>query len=172
MREISSHTISFTPSLSPLPLPLPLRFPTTKQDALVLQVEGRKRWRLYDAVVEQPRPDLKFKPTAAEIGEPFVDFVLEAGDLLYLPSGLVHEARTLGGGEEEEEGAGPPSLHLTLGVESTVFGSWESLLLELVAAATDDRDGDDGGDGQAAAEAAASEEKEVLGLRCTAEGES
>lgn len=143
---------------------------TEWQDAFVLQVEGRKRWRLYDALVEQPRPDMKFKPRAAEVGEPFVDFVLEAGELLYLPAGLIHEAHTLGGADGDDEGAGsaPPSLHLTLGVESTVFGSWESLLLELVAAAAttaDERNGGDGGDaGQQ------EEGDEVLRLRCDGDG--
>lgn len=100
-------------------------------DAFVLQVEGSKRWRLYDALVEQPRPDMQFKPTTQEVGEPFIDFVLEAGDLLYLPSGLIHEALT-----EMEDGSGSSSLHLTVGVETTVMGSWESLLLEVLVMAT------------------------------------
>lgn len=101
-------------------------------DAFVLQVEGSKRWRLYDALVEQPRPDMKFKPRQEEIEEAFIDFVLEPGDLLYLPSGLIHEAMTdRGEGGDAAGGAAPPShsLHLTVGVETTVLGSWESLLL-------------------------------------------
>lgn len=113
-------------------------------DAFVLQVEGSKRWRLYDALVEQPRPDMQFKPTQQEIGEPFIDFVLEAGDLLYLPSGLIHEALT-----ELEDGSGGSSMHLTVGVETAVLGSWESLLLEVVVVAT-------------AAAAAAGEDKSML----------
>ena len=100
-------------------------------DAFVLQVEGSKRWRLYDALVERPRPDMQFKPTTQQIGESFIDFVLEAGDLLYLPSGLIHEALT-----ELEDGSGGSSLHLTVGVETTVLGSWESLLLEVLVVAT------------------------------------
>lgn len=145
-------------------------------------MEGRKRWRLYDALVEQPRPDMKVKPRATELGQPFVDFVLEAGDLLYLPSGLIHEARTLGAEDDDEDqaaggsgsgSASPPSLHMTLGVESTVFGSWELLLLELVAAgaadtitAADERGG--GGDA-AAPEQQQEAEDEVLGLPCGAD---
>lgn len=100
-------------------------------DAFVLQVEGSKRWRLYDALVDQPRPDMQFKPMTLEVGEPFIDFVLEAGDLLYLPSGLIHEALT-----EMEDGSGSSSLHLTVGVETTVIGSWESLLLEVLVVVT------------------------------------
>lgn len=98
-------------------------------DAFVLQVDGSKRWRLYDALIEQPRPDMVFKPAPRDIGEPFADFVLEAGDLLYLPSGIIHEAFC-------ESEAGNSSLHLTVGIETTVLGSWESLLLELVVMAT------------------------------------
>jgi len=92
-------------------------------DAFVLQVEGSKRWRLYNTFIEQPRPDMVFKPTMKDIGESFVDFVLEAGDLLYLPSGMIHEALT----EAQDV-----SLHLTVGIETTLFGSWESLLLEFI----------------------------------------
>ncbi len=113
-------------------------------DAFVLQVDGSKRWRLYDAVVEQPRPDMRVKPSAAEVGEPFIDFVLDAGDLLYLPSGLIHEALTeleeeddAGAGPTRKKGTGGPSLHLTLGLETTVLGSWESLLLEVLVVATE-----------------------------------
>ena len=96
-------------------------------DAFVLQVEGSKRWRLYNTFIEQPRPDMVFKPTIKDIGEPFIDFVLEAGDLLYLPSGVIHEALT----EGQEV-----SLHLTVGVETTVLGSWESLLLRVIVTDT------------------------------------
>jgi len=96
-------------------------------DAFVLQLEGSKRWRLYNTFIEQPRPDMVFKPTMKDIGESFVDFVLEAGDLLYLPSGVIHEALT----EAQEV-----SLHLTVGVETTLLGSWESLLLEFIVVDT------------------------------------
>lgn len=98
-------------------------------DVFVLQVEGRKNWKLYDALLMLPRPDLKFKPTTAQAGKPFAEFVLEPGDLLYIPAGIVHEAHTVGLTEA--------SLHLSVGAESTVIGSWESLLLNLVAKATE-----------------------------------
>lgn len=96
-------------------------------DAFILQVEGSKRWRLYDALVEQPRPDMQFKPSLHDIGEPYIDFVLEPGDLLYLPSGTIHEALN-----ENDGGLENSSLHLTVGIETTVLGSWESLLLEVL----------------------------------------
>jgi len=88
------------------------------------QVAGRKEWKLYDALIELPRPDLVFKPTAQQIGQPFIDFILEAGDLLYVPAGLIHEAHC----EQQNQ----PSLHLTLGIESAILGSWESLIIEAI----------------------------------------
>lgn len=103
---------------------------------------------------------MKSKPTAAQIGEPFVDFVLEAGDLLYLPSGLIHEAHTLAEADDAS-----PSLHLTVGMESTVFGSWESMLLELVATATEDDE-----EARQQVEGKDHEGQEVLRLWCRDDG--
>lgn len=97
-------------------------------DVFVLQVQGQKHWKLYDALLMLPRPDLKFKPQTSQIGEPFAEFTLEQGDLLYLPAGVIHEAHTMGLSEG--------SLHVSMGVESTMVGSWESLLLHLVALGT------------------------------------
>lgn len=93
------------------------------------QVEGRKVWKLYDALVELPRPDLKFKPSKSQVGDPFIEFTLEAGDTLYMPAGLVHEAHTIGMSE--------PSMHITVGVETTMVGSWESLVFHVVSMLTE-----------------------------------
>lgn len=93
-------------------------------DTIVVQVEGEKNWKLYDALLELPRPDMKFKPKLEDVGEPFIEFKLKAGELLYMPAGLIHEASTLG--------LDKPSLHLTFGIESTVLGSYESFLLEAI----------------------------------------
>lgn len=66
-------------------------------EAFVLQVEGKKRWRLYkprNRASMLPRESSRnFKPD--EIGEPCLDVVLEAGDLLYFPRGYIHQALTL-----------------------------------------------------------------------------
>jgi lysine-specific demethylase/histidyl-hydroxylase NO66 len=62
-------------------------------EAWVLQLEGTKRWRLYRPTVECPRShsgDLQY----TDIGKPFMEIVLEPGDLLYFPRGLIHEACT------------------------------------------------------------------------------
>ncbi|XP_053951676.1 bifunctional lysine-specific demethylase and histidyl-hydroxylase NO66 [Anastrepha ludens] len=76
-------------------------------EAFVLQIEGRKRWRLY-----KPRTQAEQLPrfssknfTQQEIGKPIFDEVLEPGDMLYFPRGTIHQACTE---------PGYHSLHITL----------------------------------------------------------
>ncbi len=75
-------------------------------DVFILQVAGRKRWRVYEPVVELPLKDQRWSPSLGDPGEPVEDLVLEAGDTLYLPRGWPHEATT-----SDDE-----SLHLTIGM--------------------------------------------------------
>lgn len=73
-------------------------------DAFILQISGRKRWRLHG--VTRPAPlqrDVEL-PDRPE-GEPHEDFLLEDGDVLYVPRGHWHDVSAVG-----EE-----SLHLTIG---------------------------------------------------------
>ncbi|XP_052849259.1 bifunctional lysine-specific demethylase and histidyl-hydroxylase NO66 [Drosophila gunungcola] len=78
-------------------------------EAFVVQVEGRKRWRLY----EPPhKSDLLARISSGnydqeQLGQPILDEVLEAGDVLYFPRGTVHQAIT----EKNQH-----SLHVTLSV--------------------------------------------------------
>lgn len=75
-------------------------------EIFVIQLEGKKRWRLYT------RPDLETNPAAnktkefalGDLGEPTHDFILSAGDILYFPRGTVHQAVSCSGSH---------SLHLT-----------------------------------------------------------
>jgi ribosomal protein L16 Arg81 hydroxylase len=76
-------------------------------DVFVLQIEGAKIWKVYETF--QPVPLLgSFQPVIPDERLPKLlhEVCLEAGDLLYMPRGFVHQAAT---GE-------PFSLHLTLGV--------------------------------------------------------
>ncbi len=75
-------------------------------DVFVLQVAGRKRWRVYEPVLELPLSGQRWSPQLGDPGEAIRDFTLEAGDTLYLPRGWPHEATT-----SEDE-----SLHLTIGM--------------------------------------------------------
>uniref|UniRef100_A0A2P2I0X5 Bifunctional lysine-specific demethylase and histidyl-hydroxylase n=2 Tax=Hirondellea gigas TaxID=1518452 RepID=A0A2P2I0X5_9CRUS len=76
-------------------------------EAFVLQLEGKKRWRVY-----KPRNAAEVLPRYSSlnlsenvIGKPILDVTLEAGDLLYFPRGFIHQ------GEAVED---VHSLHITL----------------------------------------------------------
>jgi hypothetical protein len=75
-------------------------------DVFVLQVAGRKQWRVYEPVLELPLKQQRWSPLLGDPGAPVDEFTLEAGDTLYLPHGWPHEATT-----DHEE-----SLHLTIGL--------------------------------------------------------
>ncbi len=79
-------------------------------DVLILQIQGFKRWHLYEGS-EVPPHQLRrtHKAVAREsLATPTV-LRLEVGDVLYLPRGLVHDAET---GAE-------PSIHLTVGIHAS-----------------------------------------------------
>lgn len=80
-------------------------------DVFVLQVEGRKQWRIRPPVHplplrDQPWTDRRPAVEQAATREPLIDTVLEPGDCLYLPRGYLHSATALG----------EVSTHLTIGV--------------------------------------------------------
>ncbi|XP_017783241.1 PREDICTED: bifunctional lysine-specific demethylase and histidyl-hydroxylase NO66 [Nicrophorus vespilloides] len=76
-------------------------------EAFVIQLEGRKHWKLYKPVNDDSNlarfSSNDFK--REELGEPLIEVTLNAGDLLYFPRGVVHEAKT----DDEMH-----SLHVTL----------------------------------------------------------
>jgi bifunctional lysine-specific demethylase and histidyl-hydroxylase NO66 len=93
-------------------------------DVFVLQVTGRKRWRVHrpvltDPVELQPWGGYAEEVGAAADGAPAMDVVLDVGDALYLPRGWPHAAEALG----------ERSLHLTLGLRApTRYTLVEALL--------------------------------------------
>jgi lysine-specific demethylase/histidyl-hydroxylase NO66 len=98
-------------------------------DVFVLQVAGRKRWRVHAPVHpaplrDQPWTDHRAAIEARAAQEPLLDVVLEPGDALYLPRGFLHAATALG----------DTSAHLTAGIHV-----WTRRhLLERILAAADD----------------------------------
>lgn len=91
-------------------------------DVFVLQVSGSKWWTIYDAPLPLPLSGQVFDPDIHRPGAPTQEFELTAGDVLYIPRGWLHEARTTNG----------TSLHITAGI---LRYTWADLLLELVARA-------------------------------------
>jgi ribosomal protein L16 Arg81 hydroxylase len=89
-------------------------------DVFVLQVVGSKQWTLYGTPVELPLTAQDFDSSVHERGEPTLEFELQAGDLAYIPRGVVHDARS----------GDSASLHITVGV---LTYTWVDFLLEWVA---------------------------------------
>ena len=92
-------------------------------DVFILQTVGSKNWKLEKQRRVLPAKGETMDKEGRELRGEFDSFVLEQGDLIYIPRGFVHAAEC---GTE-------PSLHITLGV-SGVF--WEDLLYAAVKAAT------------------------------------
>jgi ribosomal protein L16 Arg81 hydroxylase len=83
-------------------------------DVLILQLDGTKIWTLYRQIDRLPRPSSSGQNH--EIREdPIGHVMMEAGDVLYLPRGMPHEARS----------ANTSSAHITIGL---VAMTWEDLL--------------------------------------------
>ena len=76
-------------------------------DVFVLQVAGRKTFRFYPSDIELPFTDDTYHPDGDSSGDALEHVELSAGDTLYIPRGMVHDALA---------SEGEPSLHITLGV--------------------------------------------------------
>jgi ribosomal protein L16 Arg81 hydroxylase len=90
-------------------------------DVLVLQVEGTKEWRIYDHPVELPLLTQGFNREEMPVGEETDRFVLEPGDMCYVPRGLTHDAVA----------TDQTSLHITTGLMTR---TWADLVTEAVVA--------------------------------------
>lgn len=88
-------------------------------DVFVVQVEGSKHWMLYDEPIHLPLRRQEFDPKETACGALSQEFDLHPGDVLYIPRGLMHDARTA------EDGG--HSLHVTFGA---LFTSWTELMAE------------------------------------------
>jgi len=90
-------------------------------DVFVMQVSGAKAWRIYGTPVATPFRGERFEVGQHEAGEVTREFTLNAGDCLYLPRGLMHDA---------ENSGDDPSLHITVGL---ITKTWADLILEAVS---------------------------------------
>ncbi|MEM1274231.1 MAG: cupin domain-containing protein [Pseudomonadota bacterium] len=86
-------------------------------DVFVLQIEGAKTWRIYDAPLPLPLSSQSFVAGAVQPGELSEEFTLEPGDMAYIPRGLVHDAVADAG----------TSLHVTTGL---MFRTWADAVAE------------------------------------------
>src|SRR5208283_1139855 len=83
-------------------------------EVFVVQVGGRKRWRIYEPPIVLPHRSQPFVRAGYAPPAPLLECELCPGDLLYLPRGYVHSATT-------SEGY---SAHVTIGL--TVY-TWVEL---------------------------------------------
>jgi len=98
---------------------------TDRQEVFVLQTQGQKRWRVF----APPAPNAREKAdpfargkgkdelTLDEMESPLLDVVLSPGQVLYVPAGFPHTTDTLEGITSPD-----PSVHLTVGLDSHVWG--------------------------------------------------
>jgi hypothetical protein len=97
-------------------------FPTHIDDheVFVLQLSGKKQWRLYASPFELPLHQL----TNYNWGRPIQQLTLRPGDLLYLPTGVPHDA----------EASNHTSAHLTIGIHVKRWKSIVEKVIGLIAA--------------------------------------
>jgi ribosomal protein L16 Arg81 hydroxylase len=91
----------------------------------VLQVHGHKEWRLYDTPVDLVTQNTPIDPADYTNRVPRVILELAPGDLLYIPRGMVHCART----------KDTSSIHATIG---PIQADWAALIPELARQAAVD----------------------------------
>lgn len=113
------------------------------QCTLIVQVQGRKRWRLWPVprfmLARSDRETLgktsKRVLDEAKLGVPHMDVVLEPGQVLYVPRGVIHATSTADLQQDDahfvhlNDASGPStSMHLTVGLEAGFGWSVEGFL--------------------------------------------
>ncbi len=91
-------------------------------DVFVIQVSGSKQWSVFESPITLPLRGQKCDPDVDRPGPTLDEFRLDAGDVAYLPRGVMHAARSLD----------TTSLHITLGLMAF---TWADFLADAVAAA-------------------------------------
>lgn len=86
-------------------------------DVIVLQTHGSKTWNIYESPLELPLRSQAFDPKTFTAGKIIDTFVLNAGDMAYVPRGVVHDAIA----------TNEVSLHITTGL---LASRWIDVLIE------------------------------------------
>ncbi len=92
-------------------------------DVFVLQVHGRKHWRVSEPVVDAPLPRHRSQREQAGAQPVLFETELTPGQCLYLPRGFVHAATT-------QEGM---SLHITIGIHAVTLHDVLAAVLDRAA---------------------------------------
>jgi ribosomal protein L16 Arg81 hydroxylase len=91
-------------------------------EVLVLQIAGKKLWRIFAPSLKLPHRSQLFTPEAFRGQAPVAEIELQAGDLLYLPRGYLHATTT----------SDTFSAHVTIGI--TVY-TWVDLVKQVLQSA-------------------------------------
>ena len=90
-------------------------------DVFILQISGSKRWRFFQKPIPNPYKGEKYLRGSHTPSNENREYVLRAGDSMYIPRGLMHEAENYGD---------QPSLHVTVGL---LAKTWADLMLEALS---------------------------------------
>lgn len=93
-------------------------------DVFVLQVAGRKKFRFYKSIIELPFTEDTYTPENNTSTDMEDEVELSAGDTLYIPRGVVHDAIA---------DEGEPSLHITLGAFPFVLRDLVQEMIQVAA---------------------------------------
>ncbi|CCI04793.1 cupin domain-containing protein [Microcystis aeruginosa] len=94
-------------------------------EVFIVQVEGSKNWRIYDSPITLPLiSDLKYQEKLRnQLTSPVTAFTLNAGDLLYIPRGYIHEVFT----------SDSFSTHLTVAIHTYKWFDLLNIAVNLIA---------------------------------------
>jgi len=101
---------------------------TDAQDTFILQVAGSKHWKLFEPPIKHPMQDQMLgkapdRPLRIEeLGDPAMEILVEAGDVIYIPRGWPHVAVAA---------QGQMSMHLTLTIPTHAY-TWGKILTAAV----------------------------------------
>lgn len=123
----SNVNVYITPAQTTLSVPPH----TDRQDVLVLQTAGTKRWRVYAPPPRVLGIDPLNRGKAGDVlnldgVSPLLDVVLRPGDALYVPTGFPHTTDTSTVVDDSKETSESlfheTSIHLTMGLDTHVWG--------------------------------------------------
>lgn len=93
-------------------------------DVFVLQLAGRKKFRFYNTGIKLPFTDDTYTPDSNNDSQIVDEVDISAGDTLYIPRGIVHDAIA---------DKGEPSLHITLGAFPFVLRDLMQEMIQVAA---------------------------------------
>jgi len=85
-------------------------------DVFILQIAGSKKWSIYESPIQLAIKDQEFKPDTHIPGKLIDEFTMNQGDMLYIPRGLMHAAKT----------TDQKSIHITTGFMGI---TWQDILI-------------------------------------------